>query len=223
MNILMVAATIREVEPIVEQFRIQTGRNNLMSGKTGKSKIDCLITGVGMVATTFHLTRALYQKEYQLVINAGICGSYRDDLPHGTVVEVLTEQFGDFGVDDNGIFRPVFEHKFMERDDFPFHDGYLVNPTKHHFTHHLNNCSGVTVNTVSGSEERIAVINQKFKADIESMEGAAVFYATLHHQIPFVEIRSVSNMVEPRNTKNWNISLAIDNLNSTLIDIFDKI
>jgi futalosine hydrolase len=223
MHILIVAATMREIEPIIEQFRIQNVQNNLLSGKINRYKVDCLGTGMGMVATTYHLTKALDKKNYQLIINAGICGSFRDDLTKGAVVEVLSEQFADFGIDDNGTFRPVFEDKFIERDDFPFHDGLLVNPVKHHFTSHLVNCAAITVNTITGSAERIALMKQKFKPDIESMEGAAVFYVALSHQLPFVEIRSVSNMVEPRNSKNWNISLAIDKLNSTLIGIFDKI
>ena len=94
---------------------------------------------------------------------------------------------------------------------------------KHAFISHLPEVSGITVNTASGSEEQIKKIKVKFSPEVENMEGAAVFYVALQQAIPFAEIRSVSNFVEPRNRNNWNISLAIEKLNSTLIGIFAEI
>ena len=214
MNLLIIAATVREVEPL---------QMNLFSGKINRNKVDCLITGIGMMAATYQLTKTVRKNSYQLIINTGIGGSFREDLKPGTVVEVVKEQFADFGIDDNGIFRAVFEEKFIERNDFPFQDGALTNPVEHNFTQHLLNVAGVTVNISTGSDERIKAIKEKFNPDIESMEGAAIFYVALQEHIPFVEIRAVSNIVEPRNKKNWKISLAIENLNSTLIGIFGKI
>jgi len=48
------------------------------------------------------------------------------------------------------------------------------------------------------------------------MEGAAFFYVCQLQKIPHIQIRSISNYVEPRNRANWNISLAIKNLNEVL-------
>ncbi|HEY4784651.1 MAG TPA: futalosine hydrolase [Bacteroidales bacterium] len=223
MNILLVSATMREVEPLIEHFRLKSVQMNMLSGKSNSNKIDCLISGVGMMATTYSLTKTLAKKKYHLIINGGIAGSFHDNYIPGSVVEVINEHLADFGVDDNGIFRHVFEEKFIERDDFPFRDGVLMNPVKHHFTNHLPNTTGVTVNVASGSTERIGTIKEKFNPDIETMEGAAVFYVALQQHLPFVEIRSVSNFVEPRNRKNWKVPLAIEKLNSALIGIFEEI
>jgi len=223
MNVLIVAATMQEVEPLIEHFRMKAVQMSLFSGKINRVKVDCLITGMGMMATIYMLTKIALKKSYQLVINAGIAGSFQDNLKPGEVVEVITEHFADFGIDDNGIFKHVFDEKFIERDDFPFRDGMLVNPVKHHFTNKLVNATGVTVNMSSGSEQRIRIIKEKFKPDIETMEGAAVFYVALQQHLPFVEIRSISNVVEPRNRRNWMVPLAIEKLNLTLISIFDQI
>jgi futalosine hydrolase len=176
-----------------------------------------------MLATAYSLTQVLSKKKYQLLLNAGIAGSFQSHINHGTVVEVVNEHLADFGVDDNGIFRHVFDEKFIERDDFPFRDGVLINPVKHHFTSHLPNTTGITVNMASGSEARIKEIKEKFNPDIETMEGAAVFYVALHQHVPFVEVRSVSNMVEPRNRKDWKISLAIEKLNLSIMGILDQL
>lgn len=196
---------------------------NMLSGKVGNNKMDCLVAGIGMVATTYILTHSLAKKKYNLILNAGIAGSFKDDFDSGSVVEVVNEHMADFGIDDNGIFKHVFDEKFIERDDFPFRDGVLVNPVKHHFTHHLPNVTGVTVNMASGSMDRIKFIKEKFNPDIETMEGAAVFYVALHQQIPFAEIRSISNLVEPRNRKDWKVPQAIEKLNKTLIGILDEL
>jgi futalosine hydrolase len=48
------------------------------------------------------------------------------------------------------------------------------------------------------------------------MEGAAFHFVCLREEIPFMQIRVVSNYVEPRNKNSWNIPLAIANLNDFL-------
>jgi nucleoside phosphorylase len=40
--------------------------------------------------------------------------------------------------------------------------------------------------------------------------------------IPFLAVRAVSNIVEPRNRNNWNIGLAIDNLSARMNKIILK-
>ena len=41
--------------------------------------------------------------------------------------------------------------------------------------------------------------------------------------IPFYEIRAISNVVEVRNKNNWDISLAIKKLTLTLVEIVEEI
>jgi futalosine hydrolase len=72
---------------------------------------------------------------------------------------------------------------------------------------------GVTLATASGSEKIISQIKNLWGPDIETMESAAVFYVCNMLEVPFVCIRSISNMVEPRDKSKWEIKKAIDNLN----------
>ena len=44
------------------------------------------------------------------------------------------------------------------------------------------------------------------------MEGAAVLFTAAKQGIPVFQLRSVSNMVEPRNRPAWQIDLALKNL-----------
>ena len=77
----------------------------------------------------------------------------------------------------------------------------------------LQSVKGITVNTVHGNSETISEITQRENPEIESMEGASVFKVCEQMNIPCLQIRSISNKIEKRNKKNWNLDLAILNLN----------
>jgi futalosine hydrolase len=77
----------------------------------------------------------------------------------------------------------------------------------------------ITVNKVSDSliQKRQAMIN--FAPEIESMEGAALHYVCLQENIPFIQIRSISNLIGERDKSKWNFKEAIVNLNRELIKL----
>jgi futalosine hydrolase len=52
------------------------------------------------------------------------------------------------------------------------------------------------------------------------MEGAAVFYVGFMEKIPVIQLRNISNFVEPRNRSSWKIPEAIKVLNDFLINQF---
>jgi futalosine hydrolase len=79
MKILFVAATDFELHQFVENLEKVEGGNPLVTSyKWHDLNIDLLTTGLGMVFTTYSLTKILDGQKYDLVINAGIAGSYID-------------------------------------------------------------------------------------------------------------------------------------------------
>jgi futalosine hydrolase len=54
------------------------------------------------------------------------------------------------------------------------------------------------------------------------MEGAAVHYVGLMENVPFLQLRSISNLVGERDKKKWKLPLSIKNLNQTLIDLLKR-
>jgi futalosine hydrolase len=196
MKILVTAATFREL-----QFIRST------------DNITVAITGTGIAATVYHLTKLLKGK-YDLVLNIGIAGSFSKKLGTGDVVAVYSETFGDFGVAVKDGFLTCFEENIVDADMFPFSNGVLISEHAKKITEILSipTVNGLTNNTVSGEEKLIKRMKDKFSPDIETMEGAAFFYVCLMENVPFVAIRSISNMVEPRDKSKWNIPLAIKNL-----------
>jgi len=207
MKKLIVAATKKEVLPLLEKsVKKDTSRY------TFSDNIDILISGIGIPHTVFSLTRILLTEKYEKLINVGIAGSYLTTLAPGTPVEITKDIFGDFGIDDNGKFIPADKTVLTSFSKSPsFGNSWLNNPNT--FDHSLPKVKGITVQKVSGSIPVITERSRLFNPDVETMESAAFFFVALKFNIPFFSVRTISNMVAPRDTTTWKISLAVTNLN----------
>lgn len=207
MKILVVAATTAELRGLFnhlglpEEEFIQT------------EKFDILITGVGMTATAFALGRHL-NPAYSLVINLGIAGSFNRDLPLGALVNITSDQFAELGAEDG--------ENFISLDELGFGRSRFTTSYTHPLLSEIPEGRGITVNTVHGNDERIAEVVNRLQPDMESMEGASVFYCCEKMDIPVLQIRTISNYVERRNRDNWQIGLAVRNLNEFAISFLEK-
>jgi futalosine hydrolase len=114
------------------------------------------------------------------------------------------------GVEDNGAFIPADEMNLVSSNDVQFSTESRIKD--------LPTAKGITVNRVHGSVESIERVVKQFNPDIESMEGAAVAYVCQQFGVPWVQIRAISNRVEPRNRNAWNIPLAIENLHNVVLN-----
>jgi futalosine hydrolase len=81
----------------------------------------------------------------------------------------------------------------------------------------------VTINTITTDKKIIERYRTKYKAQIESMEGAALHYIGRDLNIPFIQIRAVSNYVGERNKAKWKMQEAIYNLNETVLQYLDAL
>jgi futalosine hydrolase len=71
----------------------------------------------------------------------------------------------------------------------------------------------LTVNTVTGTKQRLADLMQRHPAAVaEAMEGYGVACAAAQAQVPFAELRTVSNPVGPRDRAAWRIGDALQAL-----------
>ena len=219
MKTLIVSATHLELKPLLEKAeKINRIDDKLSTYKLDDQEFDLLCTGVGMVATSFHMGRVLANNSYHKVMNAGIAGSFEKNIPLGTVVEIVEDQFPEMGADDGEHFLSLIDLELIKADDFPFQSGVLSNEqSSWNLTY--PKVKSITVNTVHGCEERISKTEARFHPQLESMEGAAFFYACKTAKVPCVQIRSISNYVERRNKTSWNIPLAIHNLNIEILKL----
>lgn len=198
---------------------------SLDSQKNSGFIYDLIITGPGMVATTYHLTRKLVKNKYDLVINAGIAGSFKREFPIGEVVHIVSDCFSDFGTEDGEVFLSASEIGLTEPNQYPFKKDCIrsTGDLKENLLPRLRKVHGVTVNRSHGKKRSIQETVERLNPDTESMEGAAVFYVCALEKVPCLQIRAISNYVERRNRDAWDIPLAIKNLHKTLYLILDKI
>jgi futalosine hydrolase len=223
MRILIVSATFAEIKPLAKTLKVDVvPSNNRYTTTYAGHEITLLITGVGMVATAFHMG-GLKKDVFDMAINAGIAGSFNKELQTGQLVNVTTDCFAEMGADYGDKFIPLYNMDFAKDFAEPFmtKGGILQNPTQtpNSIINELPRVSGITVNTVNGKAERIEKIMEMFAPDVESMEGAAFLFGCLKKGIPCFQLRAISNYIEPRNLNNWNIPLAIGILNKRLIEI----
>ncbi len=197
MKILIVSSTQLEVKDLMD---------------TKLSQVDFLICGVGIPSCMYELSKTLAsKKDYDLIINAGIAGSFDQSIEIGRVVRVYQEEFGDVGIGHQNDFLAIQQTDFSTP-----HYSKLKNDFCPNNLQHLKSASGITVNTVSYSKSLAEQRKNLFGAEIESMEGAAFFLMMQKTNIPYLQIRSISNYTGESDKTKWNIPLAIKNLQTEL-------
>ena len=143
-------------------------------------------TGVGQAAVAAGVIRAVKSKKPDLVILAGLAGSYDSELAYGEVVEVVREQAA--GIPDR------------------YAESYAVEPLTE-----LRTVRSLTVDRSGGGTEFAA----KASAQVENMEGAALFAVCDALGVECAELRAISNRVgEPFET--WHTEEALANLTEIL-------
>ena len=212
-KLLIVSATEAECAPTLQMLtNRETISPCLYSGTLQKQSVEILVSGIGAVATTFRLTQTLMQRSYTHAISIGIAGSYDENISIGETVQITEDCFADLGIDNNGQFRNLREEGLTCDDSS---GDIILNPFPVLSPH--RKVQGITVQTASGSKERIDRLVERFRPQVETMENAAFFYVCKMLQIPFASFRAISNKVEPRNRKSWRITEAIENVNKALM------
>lgn len=225
MRLLFTAATAEELHCA------QIAYERIPSAEAALLNIEFAVTGIGVAATCYHLTKILSSaplnegKPYDLVANIGIAGSYSQEFPIGSVAHITTEQFGDMGIETRGGFQTLFDYAMLDAYTLPFVDGLLKVREPYPVTGPLEgvkDASGITFQTITGIREHNLRRIETFSPHIESMEGAAFFYVCLMENVPFIELRAVSNEVGERDKSRWDIRAAFSSLESTCGQLLEK-
>jgi futalosine hydrolase len=207
MPILLCAATTAEIEPtlqFIEQQKIM-------------DKVEILLTGVGLMAATYHITKSATFSKPHIMIQAGVAGCFDESIPLGTTAVVLRESIGDLGVLQNSTFTSAFDLGLMKPYEHPWTSGKLENPhTELVKEPGFVLADSVTVNEVSTNADRISYYKNGLGATCETMEGAALHFVGLMENIPFLQLRSFCNYVGERDKEAWKMRLAIENVNAVL-------
>ena len=188
--------------------------------------IESLVSGIGSVATVWSMMNYLANNpKPEIVLNMGIAGSYSNQFPVNSVVIPAKDRFGDLGIEGAIGFTTLFESGLENPDKLPYLDG-MVNADKNLISICMGSypiVEGITVNSTSGNDLTIARIKNRFSPDIETMEVAAFYYVCTMEGIPGISIRSISNMVEPRQREKWDIPGAVEILGREIKSVLKTI
>ncbi|MFA5814030.1 MAG: hypothetical protein WC865_00215 [Bacteroidales bacterium] len=195
MSQLIIIPSLTEALPLIRSAGFTQTEDPIVYQKED-SGWKLLIAGIGTVPVIYNLTKHFAANRYEKVIHSGIAGSYFLPLQPGEVVQVIRDTFVDVGID--------------QPDEKPFRNGWMDVPEDRSLK--LEAVSGITVDLVTAGPERKARLADKFNPQIESMEGAAVFYVCKMEDIPVIQIRAISNYVGVRDRHSWKTEEAIEAL-----------
>lgn len=201
-----------------------------------------LITGVGPVNAALAVGRVLAGHEnISGVVNIGVAGTYDEQcLPLLATTTANTECWPDYGlagaekkdapdaIDPQGIGlplgrldnTPVFDRLELHPDEAAARMGLCLPPDWLH-------CVSVTVAAASGTRQRADALRQRYASSpgrtehtdavgrvalTENMEGFALAWACALAGIPFLEVRTVSNLVGSREPAHWRLKEAVAGL-----------
>ena len=184
-------------------------------------KAKLLITGIGQLQTSYALQNKIRFERPNFVIQAGIGGAAtKEEI--GKVYAIGSEEIADLGVMEKAGFSNMFDMGLDNPDRFPFSEGKLKNPYQFllEWTG-LSVLDGITVNEIKSSD--FADFQRNRAPVVESMEGAALHYVCLMEQVPFLQIRSISNLTGDRDKSRWKLKEAIKSLHETLVHLIQKL
>lgn len=225
MTDLIVCATEPEIAPFYQDYSMSLWQDFASGYLAEGDGVGLLITGIGK--TNSALVLGQYLVEYPIparIINVGIGGAWPEPgVSVGDVVVATAETYGDEGVQTESGFLtmadvgfPLVHHPSLY-NRFPAAGNaelarWLEDRTG--LTIHAGPC--LTVSSCSGDPDLAAERYRQFQPLAESMEGAALAHVAAVHDIPFLELRGISNHVGQYDKSTWRIGDAIDAVNRCL-------
>jgi futalosine hydrolase len=200
-----------------------------MAVDTAAGSVQVFDGGPGPVAAALSTAALLaVGTEYDLVVSAGIAGGFRGRADIGDVVLADQVIAADQGVMTDEGFSTL-------RDlGLPGEGGYAVGNLEHRARlasgpYRLLAGDILTLSCMTGTDARAAELASRYpRAVAEAMEGYGVIEATRRslertgRDIPFAEIRAISNIIGRRDRSTWNIPLAFGALADAMSTLLNE-
>jgi futalosine hydrolase len=208
MRLLGVVATDKELAALVRELEAAPLTVGPYRG-CRTATADLLVAGIGPAGAAAGTATALALGSYDVALSLGICGAYRGTAEIGDTVVATGLVAADLGAESPEGFLGTAALGWAD-------DVAAVEPAL------LTTVTGLlgdvvtgpllTVSTVTGTRARADELAARHGAVAEAMEGWGVLTAALPHGLPVVEVRTVSNLVEDRDTSSWDIPRALAGL-----------
>lgn len=223
--IVIIAAVRQEIELLEKVLeysgRVKAGGYEYVEGTIGNLRVVVCAGGTGKVNAAAATAVMIDRYQPQMVINTGCAGAYLGSgLSIGNLVVASEEVLADDGVEVAAGWKDLRYMNLPSVEQGGLSCYNLLPLSRHasekamrladYYGVFLMRGRSATVSTCSGTRELGAELSHRWNAVIENMEGAAVAQVCLRCGVDCLEIRAISNMVEERDLKKWNIPRAIE-------------
>lgn len=179
-------------------------------------------SGIGILSSCFSIAKLIFEEKPDLVVQAGIAGTFNNEISLSSVVAVKEEIAADTGVEENGTFKDLFDLNLLNDNLFPFNNRRLINTNLDKLNYlKLHQVTGITVNEITTRPERITQYKKRYNPFIETMEGASLHYCCLQTSTSFIQIRAISNYIGERDKSKWELKNTLKNLSDTILLYID--
>lgn len=223
--ILILTATAQE-SGLLEHALASATRRKMVAfeyaeGHLGNIPLVICAGGIGKINAAAATATLIERCHPRLVINTGCGGAYlASGLTVGELAVASDEFLGDEGVLTSDGWQDL---RFMGIPSLTYGNRLYHNAiplSKHpaekalqladYYGIKLLRGRFITVSTCSGTRQRGEELVRNFYGICENMEGAAVALTCLRYGIDCLEIRGISNMVDERDMKTWDIQRAVE-------------
>lgn len=215
---------------------IRKGINNcpvIYSGNIAGKNIVYSVSGIGKTNASHAVTLLIQNYSPALIINFGVGGAYPSTgLAVGDIAVATKEIYADEGVWLKDGLKPLETIKIpllkikgrRYFNEFPL-NRKLAQAALNSAKLFTSSRSGIftTVSSCTGTNKRSVELKKRFNAVCENMEGASIAHLCCLYKIPCIEIRGISNIVEERDTRKWDIRLAAENCQKALINFIEAV
>jgi futalosine hydrolase len=198
---------------------LRVGRKPAWDGVLAGAPVLLMPTGMGKSNAAHAVTAVLETREVRAVVCFGVAGAFPGAaLELGEVALASAEVYGDEGVESptGWLSTEQMGIPLLEMSGRPVFNQIEVDAALVGRARAALEATGiktrvgpfVTVSTCSGTALRGAELARRSGAICEAMEGAAVAHVAALYEVPFLELRAVSNRVEDRDLSRWRLDEA---------------
>jgi futalosine hydrolase len=201
---------------------VRIGRKPACAGRLDGAEVVLLPGGMGKTNAAHALTALLETQPVRGVIGFGIGGAYPGSgLAVGDIALATAAVYGDEGVQTpagwistEGIGIPLWR-----AGEAPLFNEFSLDADRVAEARAVLTAAGfevrtgpfVTVSCCSGTAALGAAMAERFPGALcEGMEGAALAHVAAIYEVPLLELRAVSNLVEDRDMSRWRIREAAE-------------
>ncbi|SDB13375.1 futalosine hydrolase [Desulfonatronum thiosulfatophilum] len=231
-TLVVVTATVMEMRAVFAHWDGEIPEElGWVERRESWGSLVLLVCGVGPVNAGISLGHLLGGLPGPVgVLNLGVAGAFcLETLPLGKAVLVDEEIWPEYGLlTASGIDPKGIGLSLGKAEEYPVWDRLKLEPEVDAENMKLDvaglsKVSSLTVSGVSGTAERAEELRTRYAADVENMEGFALAWACRRFKAPFVQVRTISNLVGSRDAKHWDLPGAKRRLAEITRVIFQRI